>query len=444
MNEEIILSMVEPYVKDGSITYDEFDMLFYFLSKREQYSVTNALAAHGIELRVSEKDYDDLFQADEDVIKRLEDGELPDEETDDEEDLDLDLSFQLTDFGRPTVKPRSEDDDAADLYYSSEYEDEDDNEEDDTDETDDSVESTPYKATPLYALDIFGGNDIRDYELTLGKDIRQSNEMLLKLYHEGHKQALEDLCVKNQKLVLKYAIKYAYHNGSDLSADDLFFAGVIGLIRAATKFKVGLGYTFSTYAVYWIKQMIFREIADHGFTIRIPVHMYDRILKVARLEGDYYDQGLSIQERIEAITEKMKDTSTPLTEQQVAECIRLREQLLHCTSLDTPVGEDGESLLGDFIPDIRKESSEAFLHRMSLRSELLDIIQELRPKEQRVINERFGLDGQGTKTLEEIGTEMNVTRERIRQIEAKALKKLQKRCTKVDLTDYLEEMARWT
>ena len=442
MNEEIVLSMIEPYVKNGSITYDEFDMLFYFLSKKEQYSVTNVLAAHGIELRVSEKDYDDLFQADEDVIKKLEEGELPDEESDDEEDLDL--SFQLIDFEKPSSKPRSEDDDAADLYYSSEYENEVDETVEDADETDESVESTPYKATPLYALDIFGGNDIRDYELTLGKDIRQSNEMLIKLYHEGHKQALEDLCVKNQKLVLKYAIKYAYHNGSDLSADDLFFAGVIGLIRAATKFKLGLGYTFSTYAVYWIKQMIFREIADHGFTIRIPVHMYERILKVARLEGDYYDQGLSIQERIEAIVKVLGDANTPLTEQQVAECIRLREQLLHCTSLDTPVGEDGESLLGDFLPDKRKESSEAFLHRMSLRSELLEFVKELNPKEQSIINDRFGLYGQGTKTLEQIGSEMNVTRERIRQIEAKALKKLEKKCAKAGLADYLEEMATWT
>ena len=443
MNEEVIMSMVGPYVKDGSITYDEFDMLFYFLSKREQYSVTNTLAAHGIELRVSEKDFDDLFQADEDVIKKLEDGELPEEESDDEDDYDLDFSFQLTDTERHPSKPHSEEDDEAGLYYSTEYEDED--EEAEADETDDGyVESTPYKATPLYALDIFGGNDIRDYELTLGKDIRQSNEMLVKLYQEGHKQALEDLCVKNQKLVLKYAIKYAYHNGSDLSADDLFFAGVLGLIRAATKFKLNLGYTFSTYAVYWIKQMIFREIADHGFTIRIPVHMYDRILKVAKLEGDFYDQGLAIQERIEAITEAMKDTNTPLTEQQVAECIRLREQLLHCASLDTPVGEDGDSLLGDFLPDRRKESSEAFLHRMSLRSELFDLISELKPKEQQIIIERFGLDGQGAKTLEQIGAEMNVTRERIRQIEAKALRKLQKRCAKAELADYLEEMARWT
>ena len=286
MNEGIILSMVVPYLKDGTITYDEFDMLFYFLSKKEQYAVTNVLASHGIELRVSEKDYDDLFQADEDLIKKLEDGELPEEESETDEEVDLDFSFQPTDISRTASKPRSEEEDAANLYYSSEYENED--EEEETEETDaDSVEETPYKATPLYSLDIFGGNDIRDYELTLGKDIRQSNETLIKLYREGHKQALEDLCIKNQKLVLKYAIKYAYHNGSDLSADDLFFAGIMGLIQAATKFKLNLGYTFSTYAVYWIKQMIFREIADHGFTIRIPVHMYDRILKVSKLEGEF-------------------------------------------------------------------------------------------------------------------------------------------------------------
>lgn len=444
MNEAIIMNMVGSYVQNGSITYDEFDLLFHILSKHEQYAVANILADHGIDLRISEKDYDDLFQADEEVFKKLENGELPDESPETEEDIDLDFGFQSSRTEKYNALPRSEEDEETDLYYSSEYfdSDEEGDEEDETEQ--DSVDAKPYRETPLYALDIFGGNDIKDYELTLGKNIRQSNEILVKLYQEGHKQALEDLCIKNQKLVLKYAIKYAYHNGSDLSADDLFFAGVLGLIKAAAKFKLNLGYTFSTYAVYWIKQMIFREIADHGFTIRIPVHMYDRILKVAKLEGDFFDQGLSLQERIEAIAEALKNTNMPLTEQQVAECIRLREQLLHCASLDTPVGEDGDSLLGDFLPDRRIESTEAFLHRMSLRSELFGFMNGLSPKEQQIINERFGLDGQKPKTLETIGAEMNLTRERIRQLEAKALKKLREKCDKAKLADYLEEMARWT
>ena len=164
---------------------------------------------------------------------------------------------------------------------------------------------------------------------------------------------------------------------------------------------------------------------------------------ISKLEGYYADQGFSAQERIKAIESDLAETNNPLTEEQILECIRVREQLQRCTSLDVPVGEDADTVLGDYVPSKRRESTEGYLDRLTLQSELIDMLDMLTPREEEVIRKRFGLDGQRSKTLEEVGAEFNLTRERIRQIEKSALAKLKKICQKKDFILYLEEMARW-
>lgn len=193
----------------------------------------------------------------------------------------------------------------------------------------------------------------------------------------------------------------------------------MGLIKAAEKFDLSLGVSFSTYAVYWIKQAIAREIIDYGYAIRIPVHMMERINKVAAADNRLAGKGISISERILYVADELG-----ISEDDVRKALALRNNYLMYASLDTPVGEDQDSVLGDFIPMDEDLSVEHIVFNKELRKQLDIIIASLNPKEQKILKLRFGWDDNHPKTLEEIGTIYGVTRERIRQIEGKALRKL--------------------
>ena len=261
------------------------------------------------------------------------------------------------------------------------------------------------------------GNTVE--ELVLNKKVCQSNEILCHLIQQGNRQAVQDICVKNHGLVSKYVFAYEKRYANRLDSEDLEQVGFMGLIKAAEKFDLSLGVSFSTYAVYWIKQAIAREIIDYGYAIRIPVHMMERINKVAAADNRLAGKGISISERILYVADELG-----ISEDDVRKALALRNNYLMYASLDTPVGEDQDSVLGDFIPMDEDLSVEHIVFNKELRKQLDIIIASLNPKEQKILKLRFGWDDNHPKTLEEIGTIYGVTRERIRQIEGKALRKL--------------------
>ena len=291
---------------------------------------------------------------------------------------------------------------------------------------------------PQYDNRIFGGNDPEDAARLRDNHASMSNELLAKAAREGDDEAMEMLFIQNRKLVMMYAVRYTGVYGNSLTTEELESAGKIGFLKAVKHFDYSLGYAFSTYAVWWIRQAIFREIEDHGYTIRIPAHMFEKILKVTKAENELIRKGISSRDMVSSIAETLNATKMVVNEEQVRECQRLRDQMLRCTSLDMAIGENRDSVLGDIVPADTKENPEVVLDRICLKADLMELLRTLSPKEEQVIRLRFGLDDGYTRTLEEVGKEFNVTRERIRQIEAKALKKLRNPSRSYKLEDWLE------
>ena len=363
MNEEIILGMARPYVKDSAITYDDFGNIYKMLSIKEQYEVTNILFRNGINL--------------------VDEDEKVDEE-----------SFVLA--------SEADDNDFEILYDESIFKD--------------------------------GGTLSKDDEiLTINYDIKQSNNILCHLIQKGNRQAGQDLCVKNKRLVDKYVMLYQKRFGNRLDFEDLEQVGFLGLIKAAQKFDFQQGAAFSTYAVFWIKQAISREIIDNGYVIRIPVHMMERVEKVIRLDNILVGKGIKLFQRIKDIAAELG-----ITEETVRECLVLKNNYLLYASLNMPIGAEEETELGELIPDEDILSVEDEVFATLLHEQLEEVLETLTEREERILRLRYGLDDGCKRTLEEIGQEFNVTRERVRQIEAKALKKLRHPSKSQKIKDYLE------
>lgn len=300
-------------------------------------------------------------------------------------------------------------------------------------ETDEEIEDDVEDFQVLYDEGLFQDNNYLDSDkndIVINRNIKQSNEILCILIQEGNKQAEQDLCVKNKKLVDKCVIAYQKRYGNRLDFGDLEQVGFMGLIKAAKKFNVQQGNAFSTYAVWWIKQTISREIMDNGYAIRIPVHMMEKISKVAKVESLY--MGLNIKERIKKISEDLS-----MTEETVKECLILRKNYLSYASLDTPIGDEEDMELGDMISEEGALSVEDIVIDRVLRYTIEDIISTLTEREQKILRLRFGLDDWRARTLEEVGAQFNVTRERVRQIEAKALRKLRHPSRANKIKDFL-------
>ena len=265
-------------------------------------------------------------------------------------------------------------------------------------------------------------------------NIKQSNEILCSLIQEGNRQAVQDLCIKNKRLVDKYVIAYTKRYGNQLDFEDLEQVGFLGLIKAAKRFSIKQGTAFSTYAVFWIKQSISREIMNNGYVIRIPVHMMERINKVVVIDNRLAGAGINFHDRITQIADELL-----LSEDNVRECLTLKKNYLTYTSLDMPIGEDEGSELGEFIPNENAESIEDIIIKMALRDELGEIMKILTYREREVIELRYGWNDEKNRTLEEIGEQFGVTRERIRQIEAKAIRKLMNSYKARSIREFLEE-----
>jgi len=338
-------------------------------------------------------------------------NEIDEEEEEEEEDLD-----KINDSKINLEEPLEDDDDF--LISDSSLKEEEEEEEIDVDNLNISLGS-----------EVRVNDSVKMYLKEIGKYslLKPEEEPIIaKRADEGDEDAKQELINRNLRLVVNIAKHYV---GRGMAFLDLIQEGNLGLMKAVDKFDYTKGYKFSTYATWWIRQAITRAIADQARTIRIPVHMVETINKMTRVQGTLI-QELGREPTAEEISEALNGDLSP---KRIREIQRIA---MEPVSLETPIGEEDDSHLGDFIEDKESESPTEYTTRQLLKEELYSILKDLSDREERVIRLRYGLDDNRPRTLEEVGREFGVTRERIRQIEAKAIRKLRHPTRSKRLGDY--------
>ncbi|WKY46745.1 RNA polymerase sigma factor RpoD [Eubacteriaceae bacterium ES3] len=301
---------------------------------------------------------------------------------------------------------------------------------DDIDLSDEEIEKLEEENQKEIDLaDAVSVNDpVRLYLKEIGKVPLLTGDQEMKLakrMEEGDESAKKELAEANLRLVVSIAKRYV---GRGMSFLDLIQEGNLGLIKAVEKFDYTKGFKFSTYATWWIRQAITRAIADQARTIRIPVHMVETINKLIRVSRQL------LQELGREPTPAEIGKEMDFSEEKVREIQKIAQDPV---SLETPIGEEEDSHLGDFIPDDDAPAPAEAASYALLKEQLIEVLNTLTDREEKVLRLRFGLDDGRARTLEEVGKEFNVTRERIRQIEAKALRKLRHPSRSKKLKDYL-------
>lgn len=301
------------------------------------------------------------------------------------------------------------------------------------DDLDKELEEIEVSKEELEDLSVPEGINIDDHVKMYLKEIGKVNLLdpakeneLAKRMADGDEVAKNELVEANLRLVVSIAKRYV---GRGMLFLDLIQEGNLGLIKAVDKFDYTKGFKFSTYATWWIRQAITRAIADQARTIRIPVHMVETINKLVRVSRQLV-QELGREPTPEELARELN-----MSVDKVREISKISQEPV---SLETPIGEEEDSHLGDFIPDDDAPAPSEAASFVLLKEQLVDVLKTLTPREEKVLKLRFGLDDGRQRTLEEVGKEFNVTRERIRQIEAKALRKLRHPSRSKKLKDYLD------
>ncbi len=269
-----------------------------------------------------------------------------------------------------------------------------------------------------------------------GKDYKKmmqlTNEQLCVMYQQGDSAALATLIEKNKRFVYQLSLKIEKeYRQQSLTVEDLYMEGNLGLIEAANKFDVSMGYMFTTYAWHWIRQKIVRTAIDTGYMIRIPVHLFDKLIKLNNCRKRHHEA--SFEELFEYLR---TEDEMELTPGKLDELIAYSDLYMNTSSLNDVIGEDGESERIEFVPDENMAVEDVVIGDQ-LKEDIRAVLNTLTDRERKIIELRYGLNDDRERTLEEIGAMYGVTRERIRQIEAKALRKLRHPSRTKKLKDYL-------
>lgn len=406
-NNQITTSEIKDYFSEDKLTAKQEITILARLSEAE-ISVVMSDA----EPKSAEKDVKDAKKP-EPVEEGNEEDEFESDSLDDVEPSDSDLAAEPTDEDIALV-----DIDAEDLLGP----------------TDEDFENDDEEAVELDAVDLLEGvgteDPVRMYLKEIGTValLTADEELeLAKRKTEGDVAAKEKLIEANLRLVVSIAKRYT---GRGMSFLDLVQEGNLGLIKGVEKFDYTKGYKLSTYATWWIRQSVTRALADHARTIRVPVHMVETINRMSKMQ-----RKLTLELGYEPSTKELAD-ALDMTEEKVLGIMQIAREP---ASLETPIGEEDDSNLGDFVADNNTVTPEANIESVMLREHIDVLLKDLKDREREVIILRFGLRDGHPRTLEEVGKIFNVTRERIRQIEAKALRKLRNPVRSKKIKDFLND-----